>query len=133
MRAMTWWRNSLVLAGSFTKVGGRPGNDGLAVTGLALWEDGVWKSLGHVDGGVWALASSPDSLYLAGSFSTLDGQLSPLLGVFRNGKLAPISASGVAPISGRFVAVMVGWRPDAVRKRACILPSTTMSLYIQVY
>jgi len=109
VRAMTWWRNSLVLAGSFTKVGGRPGNDGLAVTGLALWEDGVWKSLGHVDGGVWALASSPDSLYLAGSFSTLDGQLSPLLGVFRNGKLAPISASGVAPISGSVLALAYVW------------------------
>ena len=118
VRAMTWWRNSLVLAGSFTKVGvgNQPGSAGVAVTGLAQWEDGVWKSMGQVDGGVWALASSADTLFLAGSFSTLDGQLSPLLGVFKNGRLAPISASGVAPISGRCVAVKGDWRRDRVRK-----------------
>ena len=104
VRAMAWWRNSLVLGGSFTRVGGGEHKEGLQVTGLAQWEDGVWKAMGRVDGGVWALASSDDSLYLAGSFSFLDGNLSPLVGVFRNGRLEPLTASGAAPISGRCVS-----------------------------
>jgi hypothetical protein len=111
VNAMLWWQDSLVLAGSFTTVGGQEGgqDDGnapVAANGLARWIDGRWMRMGWIKGSVSALACSDnacaaDGLYVAGSFSTMDSPPAPLLAIFKNGALAPVNASGDAPTFGR--------------------------------
>ncbi len=111
VNAMLWWQDSLVIAGSFTEVGrhvGSPseGRAPVKASGLARWIDGKWLTMGSIKGSVSALACSDstcsaDGLYVAGSFSSMDGAPAPLLARFKNGRLEPVNASGAAPTFGR--------------------------------
>ena len=104
VRAMVWWRNSLVLAGSFTHVGHNLEEAGVSVSGLARWQDGVWEGIGAMKGDLLALATSDDALYVGGEFASLEGSFSPLIGVYRDGKLEPLVATGSPPLAGRSVS-----------------------------
>ena len=114
VNAMLWWQDSLVIAGSFTEVGGHVGapSEGRApvkASGLARWIDDKWLTMGSIKGSVFSLACSDstcsaDGLYVAGSFSSMDGAPVPLLARFKNGRLEPVNASGAAPTFGRCIA-----------------------------
>jgi hypothetical protein len=101
--AMIWWRNSLVVAGSFTEIGRSATTAGLPASGLARWEDGRWKALqaGPGKGQIFALASSDDALYVGGSFASLGDSQGPLVAVYRGDRLEPLLAAGDPPVAGR--------------------------------
>lgn len=108
---MVWWQNSLVLGGSFTRVGSGVGGaaaGGLPVSGLARFMDGEWLGMGDINGPVFAVAVHESALYVGGSFSTVNQEHAALLGIYRNGHLQPLPpASGFAPVRGRYPLILL--------------------------
>jgi hypothetical protein len=78
----------VVVGGTFSQAGGGGGAGGVQNTrAIALWNRGTWRSVGSFDGKgcVWALARLGTSLYVGGSFSSINGKPFDNLAMYSGG------------------------------------------------